>query len=237
MPKPNSDSSARRGGPVTEAGKRRSSLNAQRHGLLSSALVLHNEDPAHFDHFRRMYLETFQPVGFLELELLDEMVAARWRQRRLWTLETAAVDYEMDIQREESPEDVDHLDQPTRTARAIKVLTAESSELQNYNRYESRFHRMYHRALNTLLELQDRRKRDGQPVGNTELSDPLPEPASNLPNELPERPAYPPAAARIAYPTITETIEHIVAAAVEASVNEQLPKRAAPATVAHRWAA
>jgi hypothetical protein len=46
----------------------------------------------------------------------------------------------------------------------MKTLVDESNDLQHLSRYETRFDRMYHRALKQLLELQDRRKLDGQSV-------------------------------------------------------------------------
>jgi hypothetical protein len=151
------------GGPKTPEGKKKVSLNALRHGLCANTLVLSNESIEGFDHFRRMYLESFEPVGFLELELLDEMVAYKWRLRRGWTNETAAIDYEMDRQLDQERGTVEHLDEPTRTALARRKLN-EAGELQNYSRYETRLHRMYHRALNKLLELQEKRRSTGQPV-------------------------------------------------------------------------
>jgi hypothetical protein len=171
------------GGPKTAEGKKRCSMNAIRHGLLSAAVVLANEDPDEFEHFRRSYIETFEPVGFLELEILDDMVLAKWRLRRIITTQTAAIDDEADRLRIEEQRKIAGLDEPTITHRAISNLEKASNELSNSNRYEMRYHRMYYRALSKLEQLQDRRKA-GNPVGKKDLSDPLPEPASNFPNKL-----------------------------------------------------
>jgi hypothetical protein len=55
-------------GPKTEAGKRRSSLNAFRHGLTGQ---VHIATPEEMDAFRKhceTLREAFAPVGVLELE-------------------------------------------------------------------------------------------------------------------------------------------------------------------------
>ncbi len=165
--------------PPAEQGKIK---NCLRPGMCS-ALALHNESAALLESLRANYIHAFQPVGFIELELIEEMVAMKWRQRRHWTMETAAIDLEMDRQRAEESEQLRGLDNPTVAARAVKKLSMESSELNNYNRYERSLHRMYHRALRQLLEFQKAR-RDGQSLVNTELPPPPPVEEEKLPNEL-----------------------------------------------------
>ena len=71
-------------------------MNALRHGLTSKTLVLANESPAKFDQLLQMYIEKFQPQDGVEMNLVDEMVAARWRQQRGWVIQTAALDLQME---------------------------------------------------------------------------------------------------------------------------------------------
>jgi hypothetical protein len=176
----------KKGGPTTEAGRRKSSANATRHGVLSNkAIVLQSESNEEFEDFKRKYYDSLNPVGFIESELVDEMILAKWRQRRTITCETATIDNQMDIEAEKLAAATIDIDDATRTAHAIQTLANESNDLALLSRYETRFHRMYHRALKQLLDLQDRRKRDGQTV---ETKAPAPSPQSenaNLPNELP----------------------------------------------------
>jgi hypothetical protein len=49
-------------GPRTDAGKRRSSLNALRHGLTAASAVLPSEDHAAFDAHRRRFFDEYQPA-------------------------------------------------------------------------------------------------------------------------------------------------------------------------------
>src|SRR3979411_1772883 len=85
-------------GPKTPEGKAVSSQNALTHGMCAKALVLTNENVAHFEEVRRQYLDQLKPVGIIENDLVDELIAARWRQRRGWAVETAMIDLKQDQQ-------------------------------------------------------------------------------------------------------------------------------------------
>jgi hypothetical protein len=85
-------------GPVTPEGRHNSSLNAASHGLTAKTLILRNESQAHFLEIMNAYLEYLQPSNQIEIDLISEMVAARWRLRRVWRYETAILDIEMDAQ-------------------------------------------------------------------------------------------------------------------------------------------
>src|ERR1035441_6456902 len=81
-------------GPVTAQGKGRSSNNAVSHGLLSRQLVMRDESPEVFKAVVNQHLDRFQPADGVELGLVEEMVAAHWRLRRAWALETRLLDHE-----------------------------------------------------------------------------------------------------------------------------------------------
>ena len=53
-------------GPRTDEGKRRSSLNATRHGILSQVIHLPEEDLAAYDEFTCTYVADLKPVGVVE---------------------------------------------------------------------------------------------------------------------------------------------------------------------------
>lgn len=77
-----------RGGPRTVEGKRRSSQNARKHGLWSAAIVLPNENAAEFRSLARDLIAELGASGTLELELVQHVVIAAWRIRRLRKYET-----------------------------------------------------------------------------------------------------------------------------------------------------
>ncbi|HET8547480.1 MAG TPA: hypothetical protein VFL57_05740 [Bryobacteraceae bacterium] len=186
----------RSGGPRTEEGRASSSQNAKRHGVLSEKIiVLQGEKLAEYKELKRNYHESLRPVGFLECQLVDDIVWSKWRQMRAMRVETATIDEKMDEEREYWERECPTVDDDTRAAHAIKTLVDESNDLQHLSRYETRFHRMYHRSLRQLLELQEKRKLDGETIAAEPPEPPEqsrdPQAASarqranmNLPNEL-----------------------------------------------------
>src|ERR1700723_3816676 len=79
-------------GPSTPAGKRNSSLNALRHGLCASCIVLDHESRENFLILLQQHVDRFQPANEVEFNMIEEMCAAYWRQRRAWSIETALLD-------------------------------------------------------------------------------------------------------------------------------------------------
>lgn len=78
-------------GPCSLEGKRISSANATRHGLLSTRLFLDDEDPDEFADLLCELERSLGPTGAVELALVERIAATLWRQRRLVTAESAAI--------------------------------------------------------------------------------------------------------------------------------------------------
>jgi hypothetical protein len=144
-------------GPVTPEGKQSSSLNSLKHGLTARTLVLSNEARERFDGTVEAYLDELGPLTEIETDLVEEMVAAKWRQRRCWVMEKSALDLQMDSQEEELAAKYEKLDEPTRLTIAFQTL-AETKGLLTLNRYETGYRREYHKALSTLRDLIRERK-------------------------------------------------------------------------------
>jgi hypothetical protein len=133
-------------GPQSEAGKRRSSLNGIRHGLLSKNVLCDLEDRENFDIVVREHAECFQPENGVQEGLIEEMAVAHWKTRRVWALENNMMNHAL---ADTSPED-SHLD---RITQAFTKL-AEKPGYHLLDIYEGRLHRRYHRAVNTMLALK-----------------------------------------------------------------------------------
>jgi hypothetical protein len=140
-------------GPKTPEGRQRSSLNALKHGLCSTSALLSNECGDLFEAHREGYIAHFAPAGTVELDLVDQIVAASWRLRRALAMESAAYEREMDRR---APECQD-LTEDARLFTAIQSLTDNSRFSAHWSRYESRVHRMYHRAMDTLQGLKNKK--------------------------------------------------------------------------------
>jgi hypothetical protein len=74
-------------GPRTPEGKDRASNNAVKHGLLSQDVLIRGEDGAALRELSKRLREDLKPVGELEDLLVDRIVAAHWRLRRLGRVE------------------------------------------------------------------------------------------------------------------------------------------------------
>jgi hypothetical protein len=81
-------------GPKTPEGKAAVRLNAVRHGLLSEEVLLPGEDGEALGELGERLGAELQPVGALENLLVDRIVAAVWRLRRLGRVEAGIFAWE-----------------------------------------------------------------------------------------------------------------------------------------------
>jgi hypothetical protein len=74
-------------GPKTPEGKDGIRLNALKHGLLSREILIPGEDEAALRELGERLRAELQPAGQLEDLLVERVIAATWRLRRLWRVE------------------------------------------------------------------------------------------------------------------------------------------------------
>ncbi|MEO7650336.1 MAG: hypothetical protein ABIZ80_07695 [Bryobacteraceae bacterium] len=161
MTKKQSDASringAKSTGPKSAATLAKSSQNSLRHGFAARKLmVLSVESQEEFNELRANYIAGYQPAAPVEEDLVAEMIAARWRIRRLWLIEDGLFEDELQNGKQDSSL------KPTasgaiRLARVFNKLATETQSLALLTRYEAKLDRMHQRAHRTLLELQERR--------------------------------------------------------------------------------
>ena len=145
-------------GPTTPEGLARSARNSERHGLTSKTVVLTNEAGARFEQSLESYVDLFQPQNEVEMDLVEEMAVAKWRQRRAWSVETATLDHEMDRQDPELAKKWKGLDHPTRLALAHQSLAERTQSLNLIGRYETRLRRQYDKSLQNLYFVRSKRR-------------------------------------------------------------------------------
>src|SRR5216683_2048537 len=142
-------------GPITEEGKQKSSRNALKHGLtVRHSMLLACEDEDQFQQVVDDYLSTYQPTNPVERDLVEEMISAKWRIRRLKLIEVALVDYEMANKKEEIEKKLTQFDHGIHLGVSFKDLSDGSRSVSLLSRYESRLHRISHRAHQTFLDLR-----------------------------------------------------------------------------------
>ena len=184
-------------GPTTPEGQTRSSRNALRHGLSTSAApalpaispVLPTESAADYQALLHSYLSEFTPQGLLETELVETMAAARWRLRRVSTIETTLLGMEIDRLAEYIDRHFEDRDRPATPDERLAWTfhrVAEKPSLNLLLRYEATLTRTCARALKQLQQLQS--LRDYEELPNEPKPAPTPlEPAVSvtLPAPLP----------------------------------------------------
>jgi hypothetical protein len=74
-------------GPTSEAGKKRSSLNALRHGLTARVVVLPSEDLDAYRKFSDEFLVSLAPEAFAERQCAQTIIDTQWRLNRVRSLE------------------------------------------------------------------------------------------------------------------------------------------------------
>ena len=132
-------------GPKTEAGKRRSSRNALRHGLLAKRVVLETDNEDNFHIVLDQYVERLEPADGVEYGMVEEMVGCYWRYHRAMAIEKQLFNEAIDK----------HVGTSMECLAAAWRDLADSKELQNLLRYQSMLHRMHRRAMNSFFEIRD----------------------------------------------------------------------------------
>jgi len=117
-------------GPTSADGKARSSQNAIDHGLAATKwIVLSNENPRRFDNFLAEYADTWRPADPVERDLVRQMAHAQFTLERLWVMESAALDHEMEKMEEELNRTWSKLDPPTVQTLAFSALAKDGPTL------------------------------------------------------------------------------------------------------------
>ena len=138
---------ARSRGPKTPLGKQHSSQNALTHGLTADTVILKTEPTGTYQVLFGDHLDRFQPVGGVEFGMIEEMVAANWRMRRAWAIETRIFDNQVSTE----PPVLDDLD---KLAKSFTPPGGGPPNLALLHRYETRLHLMYQRSMHNILLLR-----------------------------------------------------------------------------------
>ena len=161
-------------GPVTPEGRAVSSRNSLRHGFTAGSVVLPTESQEDFQALLDSYADQFNPQGGVEMDLVQTMAAARWRLRRICSIETTLLDKEMTRNAKDIRREFNNPDDAGRLAWVFRNLANHGQSLALLMRYEGALNRSYDRAFKQLHMLQFARRR-AQP--NEPKPDPQPAPA------------------------------------------------------------
>jgi hypothetical protein len=142
-------------GPQTEEGKKRSSLNATRHGLLAQTLHLPEEEMGAYHEFTDAYVKDLSPVGVVETQLAHACADLQFRLNRI-----AAAEHNLfSIGHTEHADlwETGHPESQTALAFA-ETLRNSPDPLKLLSIYEQRLSRRFLQTFKQLREMQaDRR--------------------------------------------------------------------------------
>ena len=82
-------------GPSSNQGKKRSSLNAFKHGGYAHQYVALGEDSEVFQEYALEMRQHWQPRNIIEEDLFEQLTVVAWKMRRLASLEAAVLSTEM----------------------------------------------------------------------------------------------------------------------------------------------
>ena len=133
-------------GPLTPRGQDRSRWNALQRGLTSRMVVWSNEDPEHFQDLLNALLVRFRPTNDVEFLCVEEMAMAKWRLRRVVSMETAAGNKH--LEESSATGGVATLDAFTTAQRANQLWTT-------MRQHEAAYARAYQRAYRHLEQLRE----------------------------------------------------------------------------------
>src|SRR5215469_7431008 len=124
-------------GPKSPETREISSRNSLTHGFTArKTIVLECESDDAFQEMLAYYAAAYQPGSPVEQDLMNEMVACRWRMQRLRMIEAALLDSEMnreDPENEPAPNDPGY-----QLAFAFRRIADDSRAIALASRYESR---------------------------------------------------------------------------------------------------
>ncbi len=148
-------------GPKSEQGKRRSSLNALRHGFTSHVVVMPYEDLDAFKAFEARCHEMYAPIGDLEKEATQSLSELRWRMRRVGALESSLFTLGHERHAEIISLGEEENMQPIQSGLAAAItFKVDADTLLKLSVYEQRLSKQFHAAEARLFKLQaDRRVR------------------------------------------------------------------------------
>ena len=85
---------------VTEMPPKNRKLNALKHGIFSTSVVLPGESQAEFDELHQSLIEEWEPRNLIESDAVLGMAKAVWRKRQLVVLRAAALRKKMKVSAE-----------------------------------------------------------------------------------------------------------------------------------------
>ena len=142
-------------GPRTPDGKKRSSLNAMRHGLTGQVIVMPYEDLEAYNAFVERYINGLTPKNEPEKQLALDMANTTWKLNRCTSIESGI--YAMGHHDFADRNNVDHPEVHAALTAATTYLE-NSRQIENLSRQENRLRRGLQKSTKLYQDMQDHRR-------------------------------------------------------------------------------
>lgn len=142
-------------GPRTEEGKKKSALNATRHGLTSRVVVMPWEDMDAYMRFCAYLMTDLAPETALERQYAQTFCDTQWRLNRISSIEDSM--FALGHVGEAGGTETDHPEVHAALT-AARVFRDNSRIFVNLSLYEQRLQRTLEKSLKRLLALQTERR-------------------------------------------------------------------------------
>ncbi len=134
-------------GPKTTEGKKKSSLNALRHGLTGQIVVMPADDLQAYQLHLKSFTDEYHSKGATEATLVQALADASWRLNRVAALETNLLT--LSITGDLSPIE--------NALSTVAALESQSKALSNLSMHSQRLSRQFERTVIQLRDLQKTR--------------------------------------------------------------------------------
>jgi hypothetical protein len=173
-------------GPRTEEGKKKSALNATRHGLTSRVVVMPWEDMDAYMRFCAELMTDLAPETAVERQYAQTFCDTQWRLNRIRSIEDSmfALGHVEEAGRIETEHPEVHA-----ALTAARVFRDDSKTFANLSLYEQRLQRTLDKSLKQLQTLQAERRAETQNKAKTRTQPPAVQPAEAAAQPQAEAPA------------------------------------------------
>jgi hypothetical protein len=144
----NRENAASSTGPKTETGKSICRHNAVKTALTGQVILLPTDDVPAYEKLGQIYVDQYKPVGFEEERLVQSIIDADWRLRRIPSLEAGV--YAVGHRELSGSVHADFLE--------IEIYLKYERELKNLSLQENRIRRNREKDLAQLNQIQSTRK-------------------------------------------------------------------------------
>ncbi len=150
-------------GPISETGKKHSSINAVRHGLTGQTVLLPQDDRHAYNKFTQEIITSLQAQTSIEIHLAQTIADSYWRINRIKAIEDGVLHLSIN-NLVAGFEDAQTEDPDLHNALAIaRAFQDNSRAFANLSIYEQRLNRAIKQATQQLNEAIAMRKTEPQP--------------------------------------------------------------------------